>query len=480
MRKILKTVASYLLDRTIFKFLFVMTMLLITVPYINDKIRIISFLTCLHGFIIIGYELFNGKLKETLSTTKTVLLLGGFSAAYLFTILINKTNIINGFKGLFFMILLFVMFFLFPKDYTKEKVTKEIKLVSVEFISITFIYSLISLILYLFSISGKYVTSTSYEAYYGMHESRLWGIYNPNTSATLTVVSIVLSLAFIVISKRKRFIIPLILNVLLQFSVLLLTGSRAGLYVMAAATAFSVFMAFICLFKKFNFATASISFSCAVVSIVIFLAVGVLIKEGLAYLPSLTNTVVSLAVKEPENTQGNSSEKPTTIDKVDLNRIEGDELHEQSMFANRIDIWNACFAEFLEAPIFGVGRDNIFDRAIENLDDDKWNYHFKYGNTHNVYLCVLVSSGIIGFLLIGSFAVVTVSRSIKTIFKTYKKINILFLASFMICMMLYANEFVESRILYKVGIYGTVFWMYCGYMYKLSKIEIENSEQLMP
>lgn len=489
MKKLYKAVEAYILNRMTFKFLLVMAMMLMAVPYIREKIGFITNLMLVYGYVIVGYELLKGKLWSTLRTTKTAMFLGGFALSYFITVLINKTHLIGELKSLAFMILLFVLCFLFPNDTRKDDLIKEVKIISAEITWITFIFGLISFILYVFSVSGTYMTDNGlYQAYYGMFEARLWGIYNPNTSATMTVLSIFLSFVFIVTNKKKRIKILLSFNIFMQFCVLLLTGSRAGTYVMAGVVAFFVFFAIVYKIKNFTCKTACISISCAALSLCVFFVVGAFLREGLAYVPGLTKCITTSteAIFE-EITEGEVSEeakekeKSNKIDKVDLNRPQGPNAEEDSAFANRIDIWQACLTEFLEDPIFGIGHKNVFERSVDNLEDQKWRYHFKYGNTHNIYLCVLVSSGIIGFLLMGSFATITVSRSIKTVVKTYKKINIWFLAAFALCLMLFATEFVESRILFKIGIFGTVFWIYCGYMYKLSKIErIENSEQLAP
>lgn len=492
MKKLYKAVEAYILSRTTFKFLLVMAMMLMAVPYIREEIGFIINLMLVYGYVIVGYELLKGKLWSTLRTTKTAMFLGGFALSYFITVLINKTHLIGELKSLAFMLLLFVLCFLFPNDTKKDAIIKEVKLISAEITGITFIFGLISFIMYVFSVSGTYMTNNGmYQAYYGMFEARLWGIYNPNTSATLTIISIVLSLVFIIINKRKRIIIPLVFNIIIQFCVLLLTGSRAGMYVVAGTTAFFVFFAIVYKFNNFTYRTACLSISCAALSLCVLFVMGSLLREGLAYVPGLTNYITSsteaiiedITESEDETSDNvkDKHDKIDKIDKVDLNRPQDPDAPENTAFANRIDIWQACLTEFLEDPIFGIGHKNVFERSVDNLEDQKWRYHFKYGNTHNIYLCVLVSSGIIGFLIMGSFATITVSRSIKTVVKTYKKINIWFLAAFALCLMLFATEFVESRILFKIGIFGTVFWIYCGYMYKLSKIErIENSEQLAP
>lgn len=479
MKNLYKITSEYILSRALYKVLFIISTMLIAVPFIRERIGFISNVMLIYGFVIVGFEFITGKLLSAIRSTKTSWFLGGFALSYVVTILLNRTHIFGGFRSLAFMVLMFLLFFLFPQDTTKEKIIKEIKIVSATIVSSTFVYSFTSFIMFVFSLSGKYFTANGdYEAYYGMFDSRLWGLYNPNTGATLTILSILISAAFMIFYRKKRVIIPLSVNVFVQFSVMLLTGSRAGYYVLAGVVAFCAFFAIIYVMQKFEIKTAILSFLSALMALCIFFLTGALLREGLAYLPGLTAYVLSDSDATTQDEDGNNEDG---INKVDLNRADLMETEEKGAFANRMAIWEACFKEFLDSPVFGVGRENLVEKAADKFENDQWLYYFKYGSTHNVYLCVLVSSGIIGFLLLGSFAAVTILRSTKTIVKTYKKINIWFLMSFVLCLMMYSTEFVETRILYKISIFGVVFWIYCGYMYKLSKIErIEKSEQLTP
>lgn len=476
MKNLYRITSEYILSRTAYKVLFIISTMLIAVPYIRERLLSISDFMLIYGFVIVGFELVTGKLLSALRSTKTAWFLGGFALSYSITILINKTHIYGGFRSLAFMVLAFILFFLFPQGITKEKVMKEIKLVSATVVISTFVYSFVSFFMFVFSLSGAYFTG-DYQAYYGMFESRLWGLYNPNTGATLTILSVLLSVAFIITCKKKRIRIPLSINIFIQFSVMLLTGSRAGYYVLSGVVAFCTFFGIVYKMQNFTIKTAALSVISAALSLGLFFATGALLREGLAYVPGVTEYILS----NSDDSTGDDSADKDVIEKVDLERTDLLLSEEQGAFANRMDIWEVCIEEFLEAPIFGVGRENLVERTADKFENEQWAYFFKYGSTHNVYLCVLVSSGIIGFLLLGSFAAVTVLRSSKTLVKTYKKVGTWFFMSFVLCLMMYATEFVETRILYKISIFGVVFWIYCGYMYKLSKIErIEKSEQLTP
>jgi len=464
-----------ILNRTVFKVLLILATMLTAVPYINEKVLIIMSIVFVYGFAVLILELVRGKLLAMLKETKEAWFLYGFIIAYFFTLLINKTTIPKSYAVLTFMLLTFLLLFIFPKDIKKDKVLKEIKIVSITTIICTFVLNFISFILYMFSISGVYYTSNGmHKAYYGMDGARLWGLYNPNNGATLTVISILLSIAFLIKQKKKRIIVPLSINILLQFSVMLLTGSRAGYYVLAGTLAFCAFFFVWYKMKEVTVKTIVVSGLSIVLVLGGYFTVGTGLRECLAYVPGITEYVLSEPKELTEN--GPESEKEG-IDKVDLERNDLAQTPDKGAFANRIDIWKISFEEFLKAPVFGIGKENFVEFAGDRLGEEL-KLHFRFGSTHNIYLCVLVSSGIVGFLLLAAFVVITISHSVKTIVKEYRCINWWLLMSFVMCMMMYTTEFVEARMLYKISVFSAVFWTYCGYMYKLSKIERkENSEQ---
>ena len=88
----------------------------------------------------------------------------------------------------------------------------------------------ISLGTYVFSISGEYMTSSGV-TYYGMYDNRLWGLYNANTGSMLNCISIVLSAGFMLRYRGKisNYVLNGI-NILIQLTCLVLTGSRAAFY----------------------------------------------------------------------------------------------------------------------------------------------------------------------------------------------------------------------------------------------------------
>ena len=75
-------------------------------------------------------------------------------------------------------------------------------------------------------------------------------------------------------------------------------------------------------------------------------------------------------------------------------------------------LWESGFLAFLEAPLFGVGRENLYDRTEPHLVAPGWRADLAAGGVHNGPLTVLISSGIIGFIPVAAFFIIELRRLI--------------------------------------------------------------------
>lgn len=462
---------KYIFNMTAFKMLMLIAVMLTSVPYVHNFFGGYVKILLIYGYLILGYQLIKNNFVSALKD-RAVWFLLAFCGSYAITILLNfKGNFMGDIKNLIYTGLFFTVFFMFNEKVTKDELVKEIKYVSALIVAGTFVLSLVSFVTYVFSLSGSYHNHVGIPVYYGMFENRLWGVFNPNTGSTISCISIVLSLIFIITDKRTKVRVMNWINIFLQYCVLLLTGSRAALYVLFLICAVLVFFYVINKAKAVNLKIVGAGVLACALSVVLLNGAGFILKEGLAYLPGITknityNVSVLVGISE-ESTQ-------PEIEKTELDRIEESSNNAGGFFSGRTDIWGACFKEFCEDPFFGIGKENIIDRSIVNFKDNIWKEHFKQGGTHNIYLCILVSCGAVGFLIIAAFAVLTLSRALKTLVKSYKHIDFWFLGTFLICIMFYITEFVEARILFQVSIFSVVFWIYCGYMNKLARLETND------
>ena len=466
---------NYVFNRLVFKILMVVAVMITAVPYLHTEFGKYVKLLLVYGILIIGYEFVTGKLFKVLKQKVNWLLIG-FCVSYGITLIINRDNaFVEGIKSFAYVIVFFVLFFMFTGEHSKEKVVKEMQIISGVIVVCTFALSLASIITYAFSISGHYANNDGIFVYYGLYENRLWGVYNPNTGSTLNCISMLLSIGFILAIKKRWVIVLNAINIFLQFSCLILTGSRAAYYIMLVLLiALTVFITF----KKFNsinFRSICIAVVCVAVISVAFVGTGNLLKEGYSYVPSIVKTIIYELENAHSDGTVDEEDKPT-IDKQDFTRLEEVENREGGFFNGRAEMWVACLKSFKESPLFGVGNENLISNSLKYFEDDTWKEHFRTGGSHNIYVCLLTSAGIIGFLLVGIFAAITLIKSGLTFLKKYNKASTWLLISIGMCVMFYVTEFVEARILFQVSTFSVIFWLFNGYMYRLAELEKGNIE----
>lgn len=152
---------------------------------------------------------------------------------------------------------------------------------------------------------------------------------------------------------------------------------------------------------------------------------------------------------------------------------------EDGMLTGRPMLWLAGFRTFLEAPVFGVTRENLSQRVGENLSDKGWMPDLEAGGIHNGPLTVLVCSGLAGFVPLLAFAVMLLRRFTRALLPlltghtdrvTGIEAEIAALAGAVILVIMFmAAEMTESRIMYQVNAFFVFFWTVCGYASTMSR-----------
>ena len=471
MHKIIDFADRYILNRMVFKIVFIVAMMITAVPYLHSAVGgYVKFLLA-YGFVIVAYELLTKKAYKLIKD-KVNIVLAAFCVSYLVTILINRSaHFSDNIKALAYMALFFILFFMMRVDETKEKLLEEIKIVSAVVIGCTFVLSLISLGTYVFSISGEYMTSSGV-TYYGMYDNRLWALYNANTGSMLNCISIVLSAGFMLRYRGKisNYVLNGI-NILIQLTCLILTGSRAAFYaligILVVGTCFLNLRMYLRKYEKISLKCVLTGVMASVVIVAAFIGTTELMKVPISYVPSVTANLMA-------HVSGDSEDEIIPIERYDLTRMEELEDREGGFFNGRASIWKACFEALEESPVFGVGRENIYERAAPYLDGGEWSESLKIGGPHNIYVCILVSSGALGFCLMMGFFIYTFVKSGLTLLKKITVADMWLFISFLLTGVFYVTEFVEARILYQVGIFNVLFWIYCGYMYAFAKLTTEE------
>lgn len=98
-------------------------------------------------------------------------------------------------------------------------------------------------------------------------------------------------------------------------------------------------------------------------------------------------------------------------------------------------------------------------------------------DTHNSYLSIYASSGVLGVIALGSFFFLCVRRVLKYIWKE-KKLSASFFAAGMIIAVIVTSAFFDSDLFFKCTDTSVIFWIMAGFMIKLTLNGKEQDNKL--
>jgi len=423
------------------------------------------------GIILLGYKICT---NWRMYLNKYYILLAAFCVSYGITILLNRgMNFSANMKALAYMVVIFGVIFCLDFHKSKEQMIREMKVMTLVFVGVSFLLAAASLYTYVFSVKGHAMYNGQW-VYYGMFENRLWGLYNPNTGSAINTLTILLISGYWIFFRPKRKVMKafFVINVLCHYFCLLLTNSRTALYTLIIGVGMLIFLSgqyywhgerlkVSILLKQAVFALLG--------CVIVFVSVEP-VRAGLSYVPSAVKYV-------KVNVLGD--EGSGKIEKEELERLEEEEERPGGIFTGRTVLWKAGIDTFKEAPVFGVSRENIFERVDRNLHDKYWEKDLERGGLHNIYLTVLVSSGIVGFVIFIAFIIIYAVKAIRYAFsQKARKENGFVLCLLAISAVQLMMEFLEARILYQVGIFYIIFWCIAGYaLYFIDKPEESKNNE---
>ena len=474
-----------ILNRVLYKVILIIALMINTVPLFHQYVGSYVKLLLIWGIVLILWEVASNPYG--LLNTKGMNWLMAFCFSYGITILLNKDGYFSeNAKALCYMLLFFVL--LYGQDLKKsiQDMKKEMHAVWGTVIVCTFIMSLICFITFLLSLSYSYKADGA-SLHMGVYKNRMWGLYNPNVGATINIISLFCTILMLLEKKESgkkdsendkfsaKKLIKIFLNVngILQFACLVLTGSRTAVYAMYIGVAMLVY--FLCgvIYKKKIWVKAGAAFFSIIVMMVCVGISGKLLWQLPKLFPNVT--VNAAQTNGKASFILNFNRKDTTKDST------GGTLN------GRQYLWVAGIDQFNDTPFFGITREKIYDEVHTRVspDTDKKTVKFfrnslKNGGLHNMYLTILVSSGIVGFCIFCCFMIQYFNRILWYI----QRIEVLqgnewFLGMLILSIIILIMEMFENRILYQVNIFYALFWMMMGYaMYFAGQKAKENKQAL--
>lgn len=406
----------------------------LSAPYFMGDIWSIprDFVLLWGGILSIYFLIFKRKAFFNLPTLFMLL----FVIATFITILLNyKSMLLANSISWAYMILGGIL--LFNNNYEKsqvqvEKEQNQIMMVNVFF---SFLFAVAAFVMLFEGITIEVVTD-GIVRHYGVYENRLWGIINANTAGQYCVLSIFSSLFLILRHKWNRWI--WIINIIMQFSYLVLTQSR-GAWVAFIVSLFLIVPFVFIGWNKISSVNWKKRITYAGVFALILISVFLckqLVKSGAEFY----GEVLCIDADSQFDTV-----------RTDL----GNEVSN-----GRIAIWKAGIELWKEQPLMGTGIYNI-ETYAQNNAAEKVVEKLSRGGLHNFYLTVLVSNGIVGFVLMATFLIILGLRFLNSLFHCENKSNLIF--GIMFSAILIVN-LVETNIVYWKIVQSMLFWCACSYL----------------
>lgn len=461
-----RRIMSIVGNKVIFTCVALVVFLLDTILLVHDYTGPFIKMFIIWGAVVIAIDFFD---KKALWKTKPLKWLLMFSASYLITTMtVSREYLGDNLKILIYMVLFFVILYGHNQDKTLADWKKELRTVMLVFVWAASILATICIITFVFSINYEILTRDGY-MHIGMYDNRLWGLYNPNAGACINVAAIFCAIGIgMSTEEKKRYKkVLLVVAVIIHYMCLILTSSRASLYSFIVCVGSYVFL----LLNAKNKSIAERNIKAflkntvlAVLMIVILWGLESPIKQVAAYVPGCVNAIF--------NSEGEGGE----IIQIELTRVEELEDRDGGLLTGRTYLWKAGLKALKQSPLFGISKAATYDCAKDYIEDAKWLEHLET-SLHNVFITVLVASGIVGLVLFIIFLLNNIFPMVNVaLLKAGKKHYELYVSCIMIIASLLVIELVEARIIYRTEVFNVIFWTVCGFAYNY--VEIINRGEL--
>lgn len=425
------------------------------------------------GGLIIAIDFFT---KREMFKSKYWYLLVLMSLVYMLSILINyEFQLIRGTYNWVYLVTTFFVIYPIDSKQSSTEVKKNMTQFNNVLIYTVLVAGLISIIMFLFNISFI-IPSGDVHARQGFFTSRLFGVYtSPNIGSIFGFLSIILSVLnnLIIREKWNKFTKLYIVNIIIQFFYFVLASSRGTELTIVVFSMLSLLFIVI----PYLIQAYKSKIQVIVRTIVIFLSFFVVIfgftsilKEGLSYVPGIVQQGLDIIGLNETKQENGKPIKKEPVDKLTIEHSPED----AEVSSGRFTIWTAGLNVVKQFPLFGTADSYFYRDYIKHntqIDENKLSQldinelKRSHGNMHNVYVQTLVMSGIIGFIVIGSFLILHIKDnsfyllSFKEITVDYQILAIMFF----LVLSLFAEDMVESHIIFKVkDVVGIVFWYYLG------------------
>lgn len=441
------------------KALFLFMMIVQSCIYVSDILGPFVKLLLVYGFAVILYDFITVR-NILRNRYKWFLIVFCFFLGL--SVVVNYQNgIVSNTKLFLYTLLEFFVIAMVPLGKTTDEVKKEYKLLAIGAIGLLFVISLISL--YTFVMQIQMPLPGSERSFIGISpDHRLFGISgNPNKLGIQMIVLMFLSCScFVLSSSKKRW--WLILPMLTGMTCLMLSGSRGAQVAFIVGFFFFVFFCAL-FFRKSDLSFVGVlrSVFVSVLICFVFLFSSVFVQYAVGFVPDLFVSSVQLSESSSDDLSQETSESKT-VNRVETSRTYSDTEKKGS---GRLVLWTAAMKIFENHPFFGVGNASVYEYGTAYMGGLQM-IGFSQGNVHNLYLQILVSSGLFALLSFLVFIAFFFIKGIKFLLRSINEKNstaVFFICLFCGILMILIHQMFERQIIYLQSILSALFAIYLGY-----------------
>lgn len=307
----------------------------------------------------------------------------------------------------------------------------------------------------------------------GFAIGRLWGLYlNPNRGGITVALTMAILLYFLVKSKKLWFKLLYIIDMVLMLLYLALSDSRSGAVSMGVMFGAYVFFAMMySVFKKKEKIARGIIVAVAV-SILIVAAGYVIprkVKDGYNI---LLNAAIERDIENIDREGKTEEEIQQEIqDKLNIQKLSVDRGYDMSQDVSngRFIIWESgleIYTDSVKNMIIGTTFHGFTPYAVEKVPETAivaW-FSWHYTTLESDLLHVLVSQGIVGFIILVWFVIAILMAIVKNLTKIRGEHKNLVFAMLALLFGYAASAFLGSAMLYQFSNNTVVFWAMLGYV----------------
>ena len=388
-----------------------------------------------------------------------VILMVLFCVSFLLTTVMNRQyGITENGKWVIWTGIQFFALYVCDVERSEEKYRREFRILSHILIVCSSIAALASIV-QLVQVYSQYITTADGEFIVtGYTWGRLWGVYtDPNYGAVISVISITLSLLFI-LQKKGLIRIAYIVSIILNFVYFVYSDSRTGEIAIVVSVGLFLILWFS---KKKASAKKIVRFGVPVILIVCIAAAGF---GGMQVMKSQYGKYYAAVSAE------RAKNRPKQEVKKDNSTAGRKQDIQQDVSNGRFALWQSAVEVWETSPVYGAGYSTFVPYAQEHTPDTYAvnNDQGNYTSMHNTFFNALAFQGTIGAVLFVLIALRILTYVLLPVLKDQSD-GSAELAAMLAC----TGAVVVSMMFLLEGIYTNspgsfVLWTFTGYMVRFA------------